>query len=336
MGPNDFYQTTCTDTDTECDSFDCDPFQQLGCDACIAEGGRYCEAEDGTPLCSSPEIAATVPNICLGSGGGTPFVADCADLSTPPTDGECDIFNDPCQYVFDLVCDDPSGLNFCPANSDCFDCDPFQQFRNQGCAACIAEGGRYCEAEDGTPLCSAPEIAATIPNICFGSGGGTPFVADCADLSTPPTDGECDILNDPCPFTLDLECDDPSGLDLCPPNSDCFDCDPFLELYRFLGCDGCIEKGGRYCETFGGVPVCSSPEIAATVPGFCSDTGGSDYVSTCSGFEPPPTSGDCDILNDPCFYPFDLECDDPSGLNLCPANSDCFDCDPFQQFRSWV
>jgi len=24
--------------------------------------------------------------------------------------------------------------------------------------------------------------------------------------------GPCDVLNDPCPFALDLECDDPSGL----------------------------------------------------------------------------------------------------------------------------
>ena len=85
--------------------------------------------------------------------------------------GSCDLFNDPCQFTLDLECDDPTGLNLCPANSDCFDCDPFQQF--QGCDACIANGGRYCETALGTPVCSDPAIAALAPNACFGGGGTT-------------------------------------------------------------------------------------------------------------------------------------------------------------------
>ena len=247
--------------------------------------------------------------------------------AAPPTSGDCDLLNDPCPFTLDLECDDPSGLNFCPANSDCFDCDPFQQFRDQGCDACTSNGGRYCETAGGLPVCSSPDIAAIAPNACLG-GGGTPYMSTCS--GTPPTGGDCDLLNDPCPFTLDLECDDPSGLNFCPANSDCFDCDPFQQ-FRDQGCDACTSNGGRYCETAGGLPVCSSPDIAALAPNACSGGGGTPYMSTCG--RTPPTGGDCDLLNDPCPFAFDLECDDPSGLNFCPTNSDCFDCDPFQQFR---
>ena len=91
----------------------------------------------------------------------------------------CNILNDPCPFALDLECDDPTGLNFCPTNSDCFDCDPFQQFRDQGCNACVANGGRYCETAGGLPVCSSPDIAAVAPNACLG-GGGTPYMATCA------------------------------------------------------------------------------------------------------------------------------------------------------------
>jgi len=248
-------------------------------------------------------------------------------LSGTAVSQDCDLFNDPCQFALDLECD---AGTFCPVGSDCFDCDPFQEIRDQGCDACIANGGRYCETIEGAPVCSAPAIAALAPNACTG-GGGTPYVSTCSDTEPPPS-GDCDILNDPCPFTLDLECDDPSGLNFCPANSDCFDCDPFQQ-FRDQGCNACVSNGGRYCETVEGAPVCSAPDIAAIAPSACSGGGGTLYVSTCSGTDFPPTDGDCDLLNDPCPFTLDLECDDPSGLNFCPANSDCFDCDPFQQFR---
>ena len=318
------------------DCFDCDPFQQFrdqGCDACVSNGGRYCETAEGTPVCSAPDIAATAPNACSG-GGGTPYMSTCSGTGTPtpPTGGDCDLLNDPCQFALDLECDDPSGLNFCPANSDCFDCDPFQQFRDQGCDACVSNGGRYCETAEGTPVCSAPDIAATAPNACSG-GGGTPYMSTCTGTGTPtpPTGGDCDLLNDPCQFALDLECDDPSGLNFCPANSDCFDCDPFQQ-FRDQGCDACVSNGGRYCETAEGTPVCSAPDIAATAPNACSGGGGTPYMSTCSGTgtPTPPTGSDCDLLNDACQFALDLECD---AGTFCPGNSDCFDCDPFQQFR---
>jgi len=203
----------------------------------------------------------------------------------------CDLFNDPCPFEFDLECDDPTGLDFCPSNSDCFDCDPFQQFRNQGCNTCVANGGRYCETAEGTPVCSAPDIAAMAPNACSG-GGGTPYMSTCSGAGpSPPTGSDCNIFDDSCPFSFDLECDDPTGLDLCPSNSDCFDCDP-LQVFRFQGCGACVANGGRYCETADGTPVCSSPEIASSLPAGCSgDGGGTPYMSTCGGSGSPSKFG---------------------------------------------
>ena len=171
------------------DCFDCDIFQSLrslGCDACVTNGGRYCETADGSPVCSDPAIAAQAPNACL-EGGGTPYVSTCSGFEPPPsTGGDCDLLNDPCPFTLDLECDDPSGLNFCPSNSDCFDCDPFQQFRFAGCDACVANGGRYCEIADGTPVCSSPEIADLLPECLRFRGGGTPYMSSCDGGSPPP------------------------------------------------------------------------------------------------------------------------------------------------------
>jgi len=233
------------------------------------------------------DLSNNPPAGCQGTGGGG---GGGGDPPVPPAAGNCNILNDPCQYAFDLECDDPSGLNFCPANSDCFDCDPLLQFREQGCEACIANGGRFCETAMGTPVCSSPEIAALAPNACSG-GGGTPYASSCrggGDPPVPPAAGDCDILNDPCQYAFDLECDDPSGLNFCPTNSDCFDCDP-LQQFAALGCKTCITNGGLYCETAGGTPVCSSPDIAALAPRACSANGGTPYASTCGGLGVDPS-----------------------------------------------
>ena len=196
------------------------------------------------------------------------------------TGSSCNLFTDPCTaaFQFDLECDDPSGLNLCPLNSDCFDCDPLMQFRNQGCEVCTNNGGGYCETGDGTPICSSPEIAVVFPDVCTDEGG-TPYTAFCGDN---------------CGFQFNLECD--AGTTFCPPsNSDIFDCDPFQNL-RSSGCEECVGNGGRYCETGNGIPVCSSPDIAEFLPEACSIVGrvfgglfdGTPYMSSCGGDDSPP------------------------------------------------
>jgi len=304
------------------DCFDCDPFfqqfQDQGCDACVLNGGQYCETVEGEPVCSSPNIAALAPNACSG-GGGTPYMSTCSDPAPPE---QCDLLNDFCQFALDLECD---AGTFCPGNSDCFDCDPLMQFRGQGCDACIANGGQYCETAEGIPVCSDPAIAAQAPNACLG-GGGTPYLSTCSTSpapspASPPAGGGCSLLGDPCSSASDMVCD--AGT-TCPDNSDCFDCDP-LQQFRDQGCEACVANGGQYCVRAGGTPICSSPDIADLLPTACLRGGGTPYMSSCG----------CNILNDTCSEDLqrDFVCDDPNGENLCPANSDCFDCDPFQQFR---
>jgi len=142
-------------------------FRNQGCEACTNNGGGYCELGDGTPVCSSAEIAVQVPEICT-SGGGTPYTPFCGDT---------------CDYQFDLECD---ADKFCVLDSDIFDCDPFQQFRFSGCEVCVANGGRYCETGSGTRICSSPDIAEFVPAACLilgavleGQFAGTPYMSSC-------------------------------------------------------------------------------------------------------------------------------------------------------------
>ena len=303
------------------DCFDCDPFMQyrsLGCQGCIANGGAYCETNTlaGTQgVCSSPEIAAALPNACIDSGsGGTAYTTICTDL--PALGDSCVLETDSCIYAVDLECD---AGTFCPLNSDCFDCDPFQQYGS--CDECIANGGVYCVTAVGVPVCSSPEIAAALPGACSDTGGSA-YTSTCDIIALPQG---CDVLADSCDFAQDFECD--AGT-FCPDNTDCFDCDPFQQ-YGSLGCQGCVANGGQYCETAAGTPVCSSPEVAAALPGACSDGGGTAFTTTCT--TTTPGDGICNVLDDSCVYAVDFECD---ASIFCPANTDCFDCDPFQQFAN--
>jgi Chitin recognition protein len=98
-------------------------------------------------------------------------------------------------YAMDLECDNNSvlGTGNCPFNGDdCWDCDPLQQFRDMGCATCIANGGHYCEMGNGQPVCSSPQYAAIIPNACKVGEGGTPYVTTCdVDAPLPSALGTC-------------------------------------------------------------------------------------------------------------------------------------------------
>ena len=180
------------------DCFDCDPLQaysNVGCETCVANGGRYCVTGRGVPFCNSPDIAEQVPYTCTATGGSV-YSSTCpsklqpvpapvprpvpqpvpvprpAPVQPPVSSsvGQCDIFNDKCRYKFDLYCDAVSG-GFCSAGSDCFDCDPFQKFRNSGCNACVAAGGRYCVTGRNAPICSSPSIAEQVPYACTSTGG---------------------------------------------------------------------------------------------------------------------------------------------------------------------
>ena len=197
-------------------------------------------------------------------------------------------------------------------------------------------------------MCSSPAFAAAVPLKCLSSGG-TSYTTTCdnggGDGGGSNQTYSCDILNDPCEYAFDLECDS-GGLLLCPSGSDCFDCDPLLD-YGFLGCESCISNGGWYCETGLGLPVCSSPTIAAAVPNVCTESGGSEYQSTCGdggdsgggdggdsvgggGGGGSQVGQDCDFANDACVYKNDGVCD--AGV-FCPANSDCLDCSPCMDYR---
>jgi len=123
-------------------------------------------------------MAAFGPTHHLASAADGPGLGAIRGAARRDLQETCNIETDPCPFASDMECDDPSGLNLCPANSDCFDCDPFQQFRDQGCDACTSNGGLYCETAEGVPVCSSPDIAAIAPDAC-SEGGGTPYMSAC-------------------------------------------------------------------------------------------------------------------------------------------------------------
>ena len=58
----------------------------------------------------------------------------------------CDYSSDTtsCNYVADAVCD--AGTDFCPQNTDCFDCDACQQF-NGDCGLCTQNACYFCPSD---------------------------------------------------------------------------------------------------------------------------------------------------------------------------------------------
>jgi len=106
----------------------------------------------------------------------------------------------------------------------------------------------------------------------------------------------------------------------------------YTHRYDESGCQDCVTGGCSYCVLGNGVGICSSPTFAEAIPLFCLTSGGTAYSTICEGGEGTVPNDDCDISNDPCFFPNDGECD--ANGSLCPINSDCFDCDPFRQFGS--
>jgi hypothetical protein len=267
------------------------------------------------------------------------------------------IISDTCLFRVDGVCDADGVL--CKEQSDCFDCDPCR-LSYLSCGSCVTDPAcLWCQTFDPFEqayygLCSSVEIAQVFPNAC-GFDASEAYGSVCPDIVTNST-GTCDISVDSCPFQFDSECDTVGDSALCSAGTDCFDCDPCLNIVTqaiesnileiTAICNLCIDAGCSYCiaptpdGTF--IAVCSSPDIASFLPNFCSNVGGSSYQTTCDGTDvtPPPVpintnfSDSCNYANDSCLYALDGECD--SGIDFfsfCGPNSDCIDCDPCQQKR---
>jgi len=294
------------------DFLDCDPLQQFwySCDACIEAGGQFCPYTD---QCISPGYAELLPNLCLGQWQG-----DCNSIP-PPWPEVCDISSDVCPYQVEIEgerydvrengsCD--AGfpeLPECPLGSDCLDCDPLRQYGPEGCDACIEAGGQFCGYNS---RCLSSGYAELLPDLCLGQ-----WQASC-DGTPPPL--VCDITNDACDTKGDGNCN-ADGYD-CPLNSDCLDCDP-LQWLGYYGCDACVEAGGQFCWY---TRNCVSLANAVQSPDNCNGEwqgGGCDST-------PPPLV--CGISQDVCPSQKNGVCS--AGERPCPSGSDCFDCDPLQEF----
>jgi hypothetical protein len=153
--------------DVNSDCFDCDPCQAYtSCDGCTQADCLWCN--DGlSGQCSSSEAAKAFPNAC---GYGTSYARTCSssgggggetttDDIVPPTSYTCDGSADTCISPFNGKCD--ANIWSCSAvNSDCFDCDPCQAYRFQGCEACTSapEECQWCGAD---AICKSPGVAVS-------------------------------------------------------------------------------------------------------------------------------------------------------------------------------
>ena len=255
------------------DCFDCDPcrpFDATSCDACIANtAGASCawciSGMTGLGVCSSTNFAQAVENFCANDGG-TVWQTTCNDFVV-----DCDPNNDSCQTVFDGVCDADGSR--CATGSDCFDCDPCQQYDNcDDCTAGTGSAGDACQWCPSRLDCSSLNLLQLLPasanyecdyttNVCEAAGDV------CADAS----------VADPCPLALNGICE--ADGNACLRNTDCFDCDPCMEL-RYQGCAACTATAG--CLWCGADALCVS--AGAPLPNNdaallqCTEA---DLVSTC-------------------------------------------------------
>lgn len=135
------------------------PLEQGWISACRSALLRHC----------LPCVPAMVSLMCrdavahIGILGGTDWnVGTCSDVRpSPPSGGvppsppsptppqqvspiDCDYSRDSCLYQSDGVCD---AGTFCRRGTDCFDCDPCQELRLDGCDACTASGCFWCAAD---------------------------------------------------------------------------------------------------------------------------------------------------------------------------------------------
>jgi hypothetical protein len=134
------------------------------------------------------------------SGGSLSYLNNCLadpDAAHPAPDiknaiTSC-LFNDPCAQSPFLKAENfecNAGVE-CAPNTDCFDCDTFQQYKNS-CATCTENGGRYCEFTNGASrqgVCSSPDIAATVPTFCSSRTSGTAYSCKCPGSTATATCG---------------------------------------------------------------------------------------------------------------------------------------------------
>lgn len=287
------------------DCFDCDPCQLYAavedCNACVEAGCQYATYPTilgfFRAICSSPEIAAAVPNIAVNEGG-TPYQSTCDGSGGGGDDdgggeGTCNFATDSCMLQQNGACDADGTL--CPISSDCFDCDPCKANNSLGCDACTQTTGcMWCSnGDDVTGQCSSTDSAKAFPNVCGTSG--TTFSSVCnggGGGGTSTTPYTCDATNDPCLYTMDGVCD-ANGLICALQDSDCVDCDP-CQKYRFEGCEVCTgaSEGCLWCDVDA---MCKSPGLV--LPGTMMTCAETDFVSTC----PAPTTVGTLVFSDPLF-----------------------------------
>ena len=255
-----------------------------------------------------------------------------------------DVTYDTCEYQVDNVCDAGS---YCPAYTDCIDCDPCRALHGTSCSSCTSDPScSYCEGIDASTqtlfaVCTTVELAAVIPDYCWLVSGNTGIfdgftfafgTSTCTDEGNGESD-TCDLLNDYCEDAYDGVCDTVGDSPLCATGTDCFDCDPCVSIITDAInasifdsnelCEICAAAGCQYCtypDTLSGsiVVFCSSPSIALTLPDLCTSVGGSAYTDTCDGTGETPapspkntniTLSTCDYSNDSCQFSQDKVCD---------------------------
>ena len=185
---------------------------------------------------------------------------------------------DACEHTFDFECD---AVNFCPPNSDCFDCDPYLQYSEDGCDTCIQKGGAFCVTGRGRPVCSSLAVATALGNVCDTQlEGGTAYVTSCPSDVLNPINHICDTTSDTCPSQFNGICDaagEANSTGLCDAGTDCFDCSP-CHAHRFEGCDACTTAGCRWCAADA---VCF-PALALQLSGVELTCTRDDFVDVCS------------------------------------------------------
>ena len=216
-------------------------------DCCATPGDGICEEESQGGMCPDGTDVADCGGECPWADDGVcdepvlcPPGTDVNDCCATPGNGECEEesqggmcpdgtdFYDCgyCKWPMDGLCDEP---DFCPPDSDAFDCCATP---NNGVCEEEGQGG---ECPDGSDILDCGGCPWTDDGVC-DEPNDCPEGTDVNDCCATPKDGVCEEEGQggecpdgtdffdcgECKWVDDGECDEP---DLCPPGSDTKDCE---------------------------------------------------------------------------------------------------------------
>lgn len=176
------------------DCVDCDPCQQYSgdCGNCVDADCAYCDGR-----CMHVDYIGDASVITSGLCSGNVWNRTLTDCGIDPQEFDsryrcyAENADSDCNYRFNNICD----VERETCEADCFDCDPCQEHRFDGCEACVAAECVWCGAD---ALCVSADALTTL-----GDAGGKLTCSSRDFVSTCPSDTGMDPIEEAMGWVFD-------------------------------------------------------------------------------------------------------------------------------------